>query len=171
MNSPVSGFIQGTSSEFRAEIPPKRRGSAIISCLAFIVLLALIGHVVIERLPNAPRIVFGVLVTVFGVVCGSLILAWELWGVQTIELNGSELTVRDKMFGFKRVRNYEVARMKHLHVCTPGRQTNASSGSEGRIHFEYEDALVCIGGNINEEQASQIVDRIRKQMTNDSMVS
>jgi hypothetical protein len=158
--------MQETSNGFRVEVPPRRRASAIVFSLVFIGLFALIGHIVVERLPSAPRIIFGVLVTVFGVICGVLLLASELWGTETIELDGSHLSVIDKIFVFTRTRIFDITLMKFLRLGASSYwQGSTHVMSEGRIQFEYQNAVVSMGGNITEEEAFGIVNRIHHQIS------
>ena len=76
------------------------------------------------------------------------------------------LTVSEITFGFKINRNFDVILMKNLIMgAADFWQGNTYVMSNGRIHFEYNGRMVSIGGTVDEDEALEIVDRIRKQVT------
>jgi hypothetical protein len=158
--------MQETHNGFRVQIPPKRRKLALVF---YSIAASLIGTAVWYSLKDPTDsihllvLILVISFTFLGIVFG---VAVELFGRETIELDGFLLTVSETTFGFKPKRRFDITLMRNLTVGSANFwQGDTYVMSDGRIHFEYNSRMVSIGGMIDENEAFDIVHRIRKQLT------
>lgn len=157
--------MQETAHGFRAEIPAKRRKTAVIFAGIFTAFSAAFGGLYVQRSTDEYKVLF-VVIALFMTLSGIFVLLSEIFGTEIIELNGSSLHVCDSVLGFRRRRNFDITLMQNLRMGSSSYwQGNTYVMSEGRIQFDYEGSMVSIGGNVSEEEAFQIVDGIRRQRT------
>ena len=125
---------------------------------------AVAGGLFAARSTDLGRIL-GVGFALFGTVIGLLFLGDEIVGSQVIELDGSALKVCDTVLGIKRNRTFDITMMKYLRVGASAYWRGGTYVmSEGRIQFEYRNAMVSIGGNADEDEAFRIVEHIRSRI-------
>ena len=157
--------MQETALGFRAEIPAKRRKTAVIFAGIFAAFSGGFGVLYAQRSADEYKLLF-VLIPLFMTLFGIFVLVNEIFGTETIELNGSSLQVWDSVFGFRRRRNFDITLIQNLRMGSSTYwQGNTYVMSEGRIQFDYEGSMVSIGGNVSDEEAFKIVDSIRSQRT------
>jgi len=91
-------------------------------------------------------------------------LADELFGKGSIVLDGFMLTVTETTLGFKITRRFDITLMKNITIGASSYwQGSTYVMSEGCIHFEHEGRMVSIGGTIDQDEAFDVIGRIRKR--------
>jgi hypothetical protein len=158
--------MQETPNGFCVEIPPKRRKLALIFYLAAAGAFGTAGMYFLNQATESSQLLVPACVIWFallGIIFG---VAVELFGRETIELDGFMLTVAEIKFGFTPRRRFDITLMRNLTVGSANFwQGDTYVMSDGRIHFEYNSRMVSIGGTIDENEAFDIVHRIRRQLT------
>ncbi len=158
--------MEETENGFRVEIPPQRRPATIVFYAAFIALAAFCGYRTFQRLASDSKLLLATFIAEALVLFGVLGLLGELYGSEVIELDEFLVNVSDRLFGFKRNRSFDVTLMQNLRVGSSSYwQGSTYVMSSGKIQFEYRSRTVIIGGEIGDEEACQIVDRIRNQVS------
>jgi len=158
--------MRETPNGFRVEIPPMRRKRALILCLVVAGVVGAVGMHSLNQTTDSRQRLVSVCVMSF-VFLGSIFgAAVELFGREVIELDGFMLTVAEIAFGLTPKRRFDITLMRNLTVGSANFwQGDTYMMSNGRIHFEYKSRTVSIGGTIAENEAFDIVQRIRKQLT------
>lgn len=162
--------MRETPNGFRVEIPPMRRKRALILYLVVAGMVGAVGAHSLNQATDSMQRLVPVCVILFvflGCIFGSVV---ELFGRQAIELDGFMLTVAEITFGFTPKRRFDITLIQNLSVGSANFwQGNTYVMSDGRIHFEYKSRMVSIGGMIDENEAFDIVHRIRKQLTQEKI--
>jgi len=158
--------LQETPDGFRAEIQPMRRRSAIVFAVAFAAFGAFAWYLSLERAMDTKQALYGAFISLFLVVAGVLSLVSEVFGNEIIELNGYVLKVYELRFGFRTSRSFDITMIKNLRVGASSYwQGNTYVMANGRIQFDYDSRMRSIGGNVSDDEAFAIVNRIRAQIT------
>lgn len=93
-----------------------------------------------------------------------MVLGKEMFGTEVIEWDGSVLCVSDRLFGFSRNREFDIGLMRNVRFgSSTYRQGDTYVISQGRIQFDYGGKMISMGGNVGENEAFAIVERIRGQ--------
>lgn len=162
----VTEFMRETLNGFRVEIPPKRRKLAVIFALDVAVLVGTIGIYLPNRQNYSTQVLFTITICLLIVAVSVFTLIGELFGKESIELDGFTLIVTEVIFGIKVTRRFEITLMKNITMGAASYwQGSTYVMSNGRIHFEYNDRTVSIGGTVDEDEAFDMIHRIRKQIT------
>ncbi len=157
--------IRETPNGFRVEIPPRRRKLALILYLGVAGVFGAVGRHFLNQATGSEQLLVPACVISFafvGIIYGA---AMELFGRELIELDGFMLTVAEITFGFTPKRRFDITLMRNLTVGSANFwQGDTYVMSDGRIHFEYKSRMVSVGGMIDENEAFDIVNRIRRQL-------
>lgn len=95
---------------------------------------------------------------------------WNLLGKEVVVINNSGLVIKHEIFGYGRKKEYESMYIKNIRVSPqPFNLFNFSSGLQawgiggGFIAFDYGAKTYRFGASIDEAEAYQIVERIKKR--------
>lgn len=143
-----------------------RRKSAIAFLVGFLAFAAIAGYVVVKRSHEFLPAAYGTFVSLLLLAAGVFGLLTEVFGTEVIELEGFTLSVSDKVFGFDRLRTFEITLMKNVRFGSSTYwQGSTYVMSNGRIQFDYEGKTISIGGNASEDEVFAIMAGIRRQLT------
>jgi hypothetical protein len=104
----------------------------------------------------------------------TLLLLYELFGTESIRLEEGQLAVNRSLFGFNKMRFYDIALMRNLQVISrtywyessdAGRRTRGYVIRKGRISFAYRDKTCEVGANLTDDEAFNVVHQIRSQIS------
>jgi len=157
-------LMQETPNGFRAEIPPKRRKAAMVFVTGAIVFVVSVGRSVVNRATDSSQMFFPAAACTMIIGVSLFTLADELFGKGSIVLDGFMLTVTETTLGFKITRRFDITLMKNITIGASSYwQGSTYVMSEGCIHFEHEGRMVSIGGTIDQDEAFDVIGRIRKR--------
>jgi len=157
--------MQETSNGFRVEIPPKRRKLAVIFALGGALFTGMIGMRLLNRAIDSIQLFVMITGCFLGSAVSVFVLIGELFDKESIELDGFMLIVTEIVFGIKMTRRFDITLMKNITMGAANYwQGTTYVMSNGRIHFDYNNRMVSIGGTVDEDEAFDIMHRIRKQM-------
>lgn len=161
--------MQETAKGFRAEIPPMRRKKAI-GLLAIAIPFSAIGGYAVLRGAEGVSAALDVFIILVLIGAEGLVLGKEIFGTEVIEWDGSVLRVSNRLFGCSRNREFDIGLMRNVRYgSSEYREGNTYVISDGRIQFDYRGKMISIGGNVNEDQAFAIVERIRNQQAQEQI--
>lgn len=92
-----------------------------------------------------------------GGVYALLDLLWQVWGRQDLTVAPACLMHRRSIFGLGWIRQYKLARIHNVHVAS-----QPQSGRYSSIVFDYDTHTIQLGPDMDELEAKQIVNTIRK---------
>jgi len=94
---------------------------------------------------------------------------WNLFGREHIILRGDALVVSRELLGLRRVREYGLQDVRNLRVAPPvveqARRYGALQGlaATGKVVFDYGASTVRFAGSVDEAEAAQIIERMRRR--------
>ncbi len=99
------------------------------------------------------------------------LLAWSLAGREVVRVTPSAVRITRRAFGIGRTKSYDAMQIRDLRVSPakiassrPRAGRRAPRREAGGIEFDYGASTVKFGSGLDENEAQQIVDRIRPRL-------
>ena len=164
-----------TSSEtvdgFQLVIPAKRNVFVLLFLLVWLVFWALGEATAFHQLTTSTNVQWFLVFWMTAWTAGGLFAVtawlWTAFGREIVTLGSGELRIRWEVLGVGRSKEFDLAQVRNLRVSawTPVARSAGiqSPGRGGRVAFDYGAKTFRFGASIDEAEALQIIDELRKR--------
>jgi len=156
---------RGTTTGLEISVPAKLHLSVFVFLLVWLVLWAVTEFFQLRTVLTRPAVspAFFLIVWTLGGALGLYIQLWMIAGREIVTLKSGSLTIKYALFGWVRVREYDLRHVTHLRVdpepydSEGPRLAALYAFRTGPIAFEYEGRTIRFSDGVSEAEAHEIV--------------